>query len=455
MKILLIEPTKPLTAIGGEDVFIYEPLALEYVAAGVLDEHEVKILDLRLDKELKTTLTDFRPDIVGITAYTIHVNGVKNLFEQIKAWDANILTVVGGHHATVAPEDFISPFIDLIVIGEGVFAFKEIVARVQNGEAFDDIPGVAFPTGNSITQRNGQSITDLDALPFPARTLTKKYRQHYYSEWMKPLASIRTSKGCPYRCKFCAMWKVAEGHYFKRNPEKIVEELAGIEEECVFFSDDESLFDASRMSRLARLIKEAGIKKRYFLYARSDTITKYPDLLREWRDIGLERIFVGIEFLRDEDLTYIRKKSTSRDNEQAVRILHDLGIDIYASFILRPEFTHTDFTTLREYCRHLELSYASYAVLTPLPGTDLYQEVSEQLIIHNYDYFDFIHTILPTSLPLKEFYAEYHDLFLKGITLNKQYALLQKYPLKELPHLLVKVGRFYKRLKTAYKDYEN
>ena len=55
MKILLIEPTKPLSAIGGEDVFIYEPLALEYVAAGVLDEHEVKILDLRLDKELKTT----------------------------------------------------------------------------------------------------------------------------------------------------------------------------------------------------------------------------------------------------------------------------------------------------------------------------------------------------------------------------------------------------------------
>ena len=210
MKILLIEPTKPLSAIGGEDVFIYEPLALEYVAAGVLDEHEVKILDLRLDKELKTTLTDFQPDIVGITAYTLHVNGVKNLFEQIKAWDANILTVVGGHHATVVPEDFISPFIDLIVIGEGVFPFKEIVARFQKGEAFADIPGVAFATGNSLTRRNGQSITDLDALPFPARTLTKKYRQHYYAEWMKPLASIRTSKGCPYRCKFCAMWKVAE-----------------------------------------------------------------------------------------------------------------------------------------------------------------------------------------------------------------------------------------------------
>jgi len=455
MKILLIEPSKPFSSIGGEDVFIFEPLALEYIAAGVLDEHEVKILDLRLDKDLESTLTDFRPDIVGITAYTIHVNVVKELFERIKAWDENILTVVGGHHATVVPEDFISPFIDLIVIGEGVFAFKEIVDRWQKGEPFEGIPGVTFVRGNGLTQTKGHSITDLDVFPFPARTLTKEYRQAYYSEWMKPLASIRTSKGCPYRCKFCALWKIAEGRYFKRMPEQVVEELAGIEEEYVFFADDESLIDASRMTRLAQLIKEAGIKKRYFLYGRSDTITRHPDLLREWRDVGLERVFVGIEFFRDEDLTYIRKKSTSKDNEQAVQILHDLGIEVYASFILRPEFTASEFAALRKYCRQLGLSYASYAVLTPLPGTDLYQEVRDQLITHNYDFFDFIHTLLPTTLPLKDFYGEYYNLYIKGIALNKQFAFLQKFPLKEIPHLLIKGSRFYKQLRTAYQDYEN
>jgi hypothetical protein len=103
----------------------------------------------------------------------------------------------------------------------------------------------------------------------------------------------------------------------------------------------------------------------------------------------------------------------------------------------------------------LELSYASYAVLTPLPGTDLYQEVRDQLILHNYDYFDFIHTLLPTTLPLKEFYTEYYDLYIKGIALNKQLAFLQKFPLKELPRMLVKGGRFYRRLKATYQDYEN
>ena len=453
MKILLIEPPKPLLAIGGDDVFIFEPLALEYLAAGVSDEHDVKILDLRLDKDLKPMLVEFRPDIVGITAYTIHVNVVKSLYEQIKVWDRNILTVVGGHHATIVPEDFISSFIDLIVIGEGVFTFKEIVGRYERKEQFDGIPGVAILRGNSLTITNERANTNLDEFPFPNRRLTKKYRPFYYSEWMKPLASIRTSKGCPFRCKFCAQWKLSKGHYYKRKPEKIIEELAGIEEDYVFFADDESLIDSPRMTRLAHLIKEAEIQKRYFLYARSDTISKNPDLLKVWRDIGLERVFVGIEFFRDEDFAYIRKKSTSKDNEQAVQILHDLGVDVYASFIIRPEFTKEDFVSLKKYCRQLKLIFASYAVLTPLPGTDLYQEVRNQLIVHNYDYFDFIHTLLPTMLPLKDFYSEYHNLYIKGIALSKQFAFLQKFPLKEIPHLLVKGRQFYKRLRTAYHDY--
>ena len=80
--------------------------------------------------------------------------------------------------------------------------------------------------------------------------------------------------------------------------------------------------------------------------------------------------------------------------------------------------------------------------------------VRDQLITHNYDYFDFIHTLLPTELPLKEFYAEYHDLYTKGIALSKQLSLLQKYPLKEIPGLLVKGRRFYNRLKTTYLDYD-
>jgi hypothetical protein len=135
--------------------------------------------------------------------------------------------------------------------------------------------------------------------------------------------------------------------------------------------------------------------------------------------------------------------------------LHDLEIDIYASFILRPEFDQADFAALRQYCRQLDLNFASFAVLTPLPGTDLYEAVSSQMITHNYEYFDFNHTLLPTSLPLKEFYGEYYRLYREGIAFSKQLSVLRKYSLKEIPPTLVKGYRVYNRLRRAYLDYEN
>jgi len=454
MKVLLIEPAKAPLTIGGEDAFLFEPLALEYLAAGVARYHDVRILDLRLEKVLQEVLREFCPDVVGITAYTVHVNTVRALFEEVKAWNPEVLTVVGGHHATIVPEDFLSPCIDLIVTGEGVLALKEVLTRFEQGKGFHGIPAVIFAEGDGLVKTDGLPGVDLDVFPFPDRKLTAKYRKHYYSEWMKPLASIRTSKGCPHRCNFCALWKITGGRYLRRRPERVVEELAGIDENFVFFADDESLVDATRMKKLARLIKEAGLRKRYFLYGRSDTIARNPELLEMWRDIGLERVFVGLEFFRDEDLEYIRKGSKASHNEKAVAILQDLGIDIYASFIVRPEFRKDDFAVFRQYCHGLGLSFATFAVLTPLPGTDFYEAVKTRLITHNYDYFDFVHTLLPTELPLKDFYEEYCQLWKRAVPLSRGISLLRKFPLREIPPVLVRSFRAFNRIRNAYLDYD-
>jgi radical SAM superfamily enzyme YgiQ (UPF0313 family) len=453
MRILLIEPAKAPRTIGGEDVFLYEPLALEYVAAGVRDDHDVTILDQRLEKDLHAVFERASPDIVGITSYTVHVNVVRALFALIKAWDPRVLTVVGGHHATVAPEDFLSPDIDLIVMGEGVFTFQEVVTRFERGDGFAGVPGVAYARNGGLVKTPPAPVTDLDVFPHPDRSFTARYRSHYFSEWMKPLASIRTSKGCPYRCKFCALWKLAGGRYMTRQPEQVVEELAGLDEEYVFFADDESLVDASRMKALATMIRDAGIQKRYFLYGRSDTIARNPDLLALWRDAGLERVFVGLEFFRDEDLADIRKGSTLRDNEQAVKVLQDLGIDIYASLIVRPEWRRADFAACRAYCHALDLDFATFAMLTPLPGTDFYAEVRDRMITHNYDYFDFIHTLLPTALPLKDFYEEYYQLYQQAIPLTRRLGMLRKMRWRDVPAMVSSSYRVFGQLRKAYQDY--
>jgi hopanoid C-3 methylase len=204
VKILLIEPPKAPVTIGGEEVFLFEPLALEYVAAGAAGEHDVRILDMRLDKGLASALEDFIPDIVGFTAYTVHVNTVRRPARDIKTWNRNTLTVVGGHHATVSPDDFLTPEIDLVVGGEGIEPFREIVRRHETRQGFDGIPGLVVRSDAGLVIRVAGAAIDLDAAPFPARALTARYRRHYYCEWMKPLASMRTSKGCPHRCTFCA-----------------------------------------------------------------------------------------------------------------------------------------------------------------------------------------------------------------------------------------------------------
>jgi radical SAM superfamily enzyme YgiQ (UPF0313 family) len=453
MRVLLIEPSKAPATIGGEDVFVYEPLALEYVAAGVAQDHDVRILDLRLENHLEDVLKRFRPHVVGITGYTVHVNPVRHLLDAVKRWHPGALTVVGGHHATVVPEDFVSPSIDLIVLGEGVFTFREIVRRFEKGEGFDGIPGLAFQRGDRLVRTAYPVAVDLDAFPLPRRDLTAKYRAHYFSEWMRPLASIRTSKGCPHSCTFCALWKLTGGRYLRRKPERLVEELAGLDEAFVFFADDESLIDARRMSRLATLIEEAGIRKRYFLYGRSDTIAAHPDLLAQWKEVGLERVFVGLEFWRDEDLDHVGKGSTVRDNARAVEILRSLDIEMYASLIVRPDFNKADFGALWEYCRDLGLSLATFPVLTPLPGTDFYERVRGEMITHNYDYFDFIHTLLPTRLPLKAFYEEYSRLYATAIPWARQFALLRKYRLTDIPPFMHAYYRFLRELRTAYWDY--
>ncbi len=454
MKILLIQPAKALKTIGGEDVFIYEPLALEYLASGVKDDHEVRILDMRIDKDLDSEMQKFKPDVVGITAYTVHVNTVKNLFNKIKSIDPRIFTVVGGHHATVVPGDFFTSNIDIVVIGEGVFVFKEIISRLGSKRPFDGIAGIAYLKGKERVMIPPEPVTDLDIFPFPARELTEKYRKHYFSEWMKPLASIRTSKGCPNRCNFCALWKLTGGKYLKRKPENIVRELSGIKEKYVFFADDESLVDANRMKILAELIKEAGIKKSYFLYGRSDTIVKNPELIKIWKGIGLERVFVGLEFFRDEDLKYINKGSTVENNKEAVKILQSNGIEIYASFIVRPDFNKEDFKEFKEYCRGLELSFPSFSVLTPLPGTDFYEEVKGSLITTDYDLFDFIHTELPTKLPLKEFFKNLNSLYFDAKSPGKSISFMMKYRLREIPNLMRLTMKVSRQIKEAYRDYE-
>jgi radical SAM superfamily enzyme YgiQ (UPF0313 family) len=128
---------------------------------------------MRIEKDLESVLRDLRPDVVGITAYTVHVNTAKRLFDEIKAWNTGVFTVVGGHHATVSPEDFLTPSVDVIVTGEGVFVFQKLIERLAKRESFNGIPGIIFKQGNVVSKTAPEPLSDLDIFPFPERSIIR------------------------------------------------------------------------------------------------------------------------------------------------------------------------------------------------------------------------------------------------------------------------------------------
>jgi len=452
MKILLVQP--PSSDPLSDRVFLFEPLGLEYLGAGLkLDGHEVEVLDARLTPDVESACRRFQPQVVGITGYTSQLNIIRNMTRNLKAAFPELRIVVGGHHATVSPNDFNVPTIDAVVIGEGVFALREIVAAFSTGRSLLEIKGVAVPAQDSMRFGPARSYTNLDELPFPDRSLTTVHRHNYFSEWFKPLASLRTSLGCTGRCNFCALWSITGGKYLRRSPESVVEELKEVAEPNVFFCDDESMLDTQRMARLADLIKAAGIRKNYFLYGRVDTIVKHPELFAKWAKIGLAQVFVGMEDYSDVRLEAMHKGITSAQQAEAVRILDTLGIMMYASYMVDPAYTREDFRNLLQYVRSMKHKYATFTVQTPLPGTQLYAERKHELLSREPELFDMVHTLLPTTLPLKEFYAEYAGLWTKAVPMYRVLPTLARFGIHGMLQRIRLFGVFLKRAKTAYLDY--
>jgi radical SAM superfamily enzyme YgiQ (UPF0313 family) len=190
-----------------------------------------------------------------------------------------------------------------------------------------------------------------------------------------------------------------------------LEDLRTVASEVVCFVDDNFFQSFRRAEQLYELIKEAGPKAHYWIQARSDSIVKRPNLVKRWAEIGLTTALIGFESFRQEELNGVNKNNTVRTNERAMEIMRDNGVDIWGAFIIDPQWTRPDFDDLIDYVRRMKIVFPQFTVLTPLPGTAFFQEKFQELITRNYEVFDFLHTVLPSRLPLEEFYANMARLY--------------------------------------------
>lgn len=419
MKVLLIYPDARKELIGYGDLgAIAEPLALEYLGAGArLEGHDVRILDLRLHQDaLERTLIDYRPDIVGVTGYSMHVLRMLRICGRIKEITPDAWTVSGGHHATLMPEDFFEPQVDFVVCGEGVGPFRKLLARLDAGDAITDIAGLWSRIDGTFVSGGAPEPFSVNDLPRPDRTLTAADRDAYFIDWMKPIALLRTTVGCPYRCSFCSLWKIMDGRYYLRDIEQVVDEIASVEERYIFFVDDEAFVNAKRMTRLAHAIRARGLDKRYFSYCRIDTLLRHREMMKLWREVGLERLFIGIEATSDRELDDYNKRIGVAQIEDGLRFARQIGIGIFAGFVVNTDYAAADFKHLERFIRHNQIDYPSFTVLTPIPGTaalESFDHIQEMQLNGrpNWELFDLQHPVVETRLPKREFKRRYKSLY--------------------------------------------
>jgi radical SAM superfamily enzyme YgiQ (UPF0313 family) len=425
VKILLIQPECQTGVIGFRLAAMPEPLALEMLAASVPDD-EVRILDLRIQRDLPAALKAFAPDMVAVTALTTEVYAAMDVLRTVKRYSKEIFTLVGGYHVSLMPEDFFIPEVDAVSIGEGELSFSRLVEAVGLGQDISAVPSIIYRdrSGQWVHTPLSEEKIDMDRLPLPRRDLTSSCREEYFFLFDKPDSSIVTGRGCPYQCNFCSVWEFYRGKTRQMSPLRVMEEIVAVNTDHITFVDDNFLMNYRRESAIADLIRAHGVRKRYSMECRTDSIVKHPDLVKRWVDVGLYAVLAGLEGC-EATLKSVNKKNSLKTNDEAIRILKDNGVIIWGAFIVDPQWGEDDFKRLREYVDAKEITHTQFTVLTPLPGTELYRQRHSELLTADYSCFDTLHAVTPTRLPRERFYELYAGLY-KQTGLGPYYDLVSQ-----------------------------
>ena len=472
MRVLLVKPqAQLLVPIRLQEGFLHlEPLELEIVAGGLGPDEEIKILDLGLAKKdqfavFEETVKFWQPDLVGFTGYSTNLAAIKKLAVITKSINPKIITVVGGIHATLLPKDFTGSHIDLVVRGEGGLVLREILRRFKNAEPLF-YADVALSTHDPEFEIKADSeppvYPQIDKIPLPRRDLVDRAR--YFCIWtssdsgrLKTLfpqvASMRTSVGCAFSCSFCVIHHLMHRKYLQRQPLDVVNEIAGLKEKHIYFLDDEMFLNSQRCQEIAELLLKQNIKKEYISWARSDTIVKHPEIFKLWKQAGLSTVYVGLESMDEAKLLEYKKRLPVETNRKAIAILKELGITLHAAFIVHPDFSEEDFKRLETETLALCPAEVTFTVLSPSPGTTYWQENKQRFICDPYYYYDCMHTILPTRLPLKKFYRHFSRLTELALRANPLRVNKIKVPFRDFIRAIVRGTKYIIALQLIYRDY--
>lgn len=375
--VLLISPPLP-----NFDETPYPPLGLAYVAAMLEKGHfKVRILDMpilgaRLES-IKRYIKTCRPSIVGIGCLAANYQQALKIAKVAKTKKQPPLVVMGGPHATFVDQTILQECddVDLIVRGEGELTMLEVAEAHNNGSEFENILGITFKKRDkTIVQNKDRRLsTDIDELPLPARHLLPMNKYKKDTEW----TTIISSRGCSYRCIFCAASAMWQHTLRLRKTSNVIDETKHVMERYEFnkfaFIDDFFILDGRGLDLIERLEE---LHVRWSCSTRVDSVSK--DILKRMRESGCERITFGLESAVNRVLDGLHKGTNLDQVRNAVKWAKECGIEVKLNFMFGlPGETLDDMRRTLGVVKELHPSAVTFGSLIPYPGANVVKHANK------------------------------------------------------------------------------
>lgn len=400
------------------------PLGVAYLAA-VLKENKFKvaIYDMHIKalqpEDIIKKYRNSKPKIVAISATTPTFPNALRIAKLLKAWDKNVIIVIGGSHATSSPEESIeSNSVDYVVIGEGEITMLELAnSLIRDNKPLSEVKGIAYKDNNRNIKfsKIQERITDLDTIPYPDRELLDI--KSYYQK-----GSIISSRGCPYNCNYCSCAAIAGHTYRTHSVDYVLKEIEFLIKKYGFkyfdFHDDTFNLIPQRVFEFCGEIEKRKMDFKWGCFCR---VTNFNvELATAMKNSGCEVVQFGVEAGNQKVLNSIKKKILLEEVENAVFAASMAGIQQVACGFIIGHSDDTEETVIETIDFGVKLAKfgatsLTISVLTPYPGTDIYNNLGKngiKLITKDWEQFIFSRVVIETENITKE---RLRELYAKGV----------------------------------------
>ncbi len=391
MRVLLAVPPRPLDQV----LQILPPLGLGYLASALSrGGHTARIVDLTRTRgdlrDFRAELAAYRPGLVGITAFTSDLPTIEPMCAEVRRTLPDAVTILGGPHASADPLDALEsiPSLDAAFRGEAEPAIARLADRVEAGTPLDpsEIPGLAIREASGARTSEPHFPPDLDALGFPDWDALHPLRYQRFPPTLfvreRPFAPMIVTRGCPYRCTFCAGFTVTGRSMRSRTVDHVIAEIRHLHERYgireIHIEDDNFTWDADFVIRFSQALRDRGPRVSWTMPNGVRLETLEREMLREMRAAGCYALIVGIESGSPRVLKHMRKALSLALIEEKVRLARSEGFPVHGFFMLGyPDEKREDVRATLDLALKLDLTGANFHSFRPLPGTRSGAELKE------------------------------------------------------------------------------